>query len=86
METLGITSGMNFLENHELYETEKLYIMKYEPPEDFPRPNYRIELKEQFIQGIRGREEDFSMKQNGFAIVPLETKMSYKDFDDNAAI
>lgn len=82
MASAQISSPMNFLAHDRLYDEEKPYLLKFDPPSGFPQSNYNIDTKEQLIEDIRGREKDFSIAKNGFAIMPLHTKLSYEDFDD----
>jgi hypothetical protein len=81
-----VSSSINFLANDALFNDEKPFLLKFEPPPDFPRSNYKISAKTQDIQDIRGREHDYSIPKNGFSIISLQTKMSYEDFDDEARL
>ena len=74
---------MNFLAHDSLYDEEKPYLLKFDPPSGFPQSNYNIDTKQQLIQDIRGREKHFSITKNGFAIMSLHTELSYEDFDDD---
>ena len=86
MSPTVVSSSINFLANEDLYDHEKPYLLKFEPPSEFPRSNYKISTKVQDIQDIRGVEHDFSIPKNGFSIMPLQTKMSYEDFDDETRL
>ena len=77
---------MNFLAHDRLYDEEKPYLLKFDPPSGFSQSNYNIDTRQQLIQDIRGREKDFSIAKNGFAIMSLHTELSYEDFDDETKL
>jgi len=73
---------INFIQQHTLYEEEKPYLLTYEPPNDFPKTNVKLDKREMSINDIRGNEQDFTIDQNGFSIMKIESKLSYEDFND----
>jgi hypothetical protein len=86
MSSPFVSTTVNFLAADELYQHEKPYILKFDPPLDFPRTNHKIEKRDLCIKDIRGQEQDFSLPKNGFALMPLNTKLSYDDFDDDTKV
>src|ERR1700753_4313665 len=82
-----ITTSMYFLKPQDLYRNEKPYSLRFVPPEGFPRSNIALEKHEDLqITDIRSRVDQLSFEENGFKIMPLETEMSYDDFDDEEKI
>ena len=82
-----ITTSMYFLKPQELYLTEKPYSLRFVPPEGFPRSNIALERHEDLhITDIRPKVNELSFEKHGFAVMPLETQMTYDDFDDEDKI
>jgi hypothetical protein len=78
---------MNFLLRDTLYQREKPYLCLFETPAGFPKTNIRLSKCEDLTIGdIRGRESDFSLQSHGFAIMPMRSKLSYSDFDDDTNV
>ena len=46
----------------------------------------KLEEREITIKDIRGLEKSFDFNKNGFAVVKLDSKMSYEDFNDSKMI
>jgi hypothetical protein len=81
-----VSSTVNFLAEDELYNHEKPYVLKFNPPHDLPRTNHKIETRELCIQDIRGYERDFCFPKCGFALTPLNSQLTYDDFDDDEKV
>ncbi|KXS94833.1 hypothetical protein AC578_3668 [Pseudocercospora eumusae] len=86
--TNTITSRINFLARDPIYEHEKPYNLKFDPPKGQPYTNIKADTRDTCIEDIRGREQNFRMETQGFAVLSLEddgeegTTMAYEDFDD----
>ena len=82
-----VETSMHFLARDKLYEHEKPYQLKYEAENGIPRSNLRLEKHEPIkISSIRGRERQFSMEDNGFAVLKLDREIPYNDFSDPGGI
>ncbi|KAL8795609.1 MAG: hypothetical protein Q9195_001847 [Heterodermia aff. obscurata] len=82
-----VETSMHFLARDKLYEHEKPYQLKYEPEKGISNSNLRLEKQEPLkISSIRGREQQFSMEENGFAVLKLDKEIPYDDFSDPAGI
>lgn len=82
-----IKSSIRFLARDHRYSSEKPYTLRFTPNIQFPRSNIETENRNDLpIDDVRGREGDFTLERNGFTIMPLETKLSYDDFDDEAKV
>ncbi|KAL6715522.1 hypothetical protein ACLMJK_006483 [Lecanora helva] len=79
--TVTVHSYTHFLERHILYRTEKPYTLRFTPPQGFSRANIKLERHDIFIRDIRGVQQQPSYERDGVAIVALDTKMKYDDFD-----
>jgi hypothetical protein len=72
---------MNFLDRHSLYKHEKPYFLIYEPPNDFPKSNIKLDRHADLkIHDIRGQEDCLSFKRQGCQIVKISSQLSYEDF------
>ncbi|QKX62998.1 uncharacterized protein TRUGW13939_10166 [Talaromyces rugulosus] len=83
---MSVHAALGFLPNEELFQHERPYSLKFEPPEGLRRTNIQAEYRENIIEDIRGHEDDFNMEKNGFALVPFHTKMTYEDFENEDKI
>ena len=79
---MAITT-INFIRNDTFYEEEKPYLLTYEAPGDFPSTNVKVDLHDVKVEDIRGHEDEFTIEENGFAIMKIDTTLSYNDFDDD---
>jgi len=83
----NVQSSMYYLQRDRLYETEKVYELKYDPPEGYKKSNMLLQKCEDLlIEDIRGKEQDFSFEANGFTIMKVDCGMSVADFDDRQKI
>ncbi|KAL8899114.1 MAG: hypothetical protein Q9207_006365, partial [Kuettlingeria erythrocarpa] len=70
-----------------LYKTEKVYEMRYDPPNGLPRTNMKVEKQGPiFIEDIRGCQGEFSFLQNGFEIMDFVGDFKPEDFDDRGFV
>lgn len=59
----------------------------FAPDEGFPRTNIKLnKLSDLEVEDVRGREADLSLDRNGFALIRLDTSMSYEDYDSKDKI
>lgn len=74
---------MLFFARDDLYEHEKPYQLKYVPENGTPATNYHVERRDDIkINSIRGREDQFSVEKNGFAVLKLDHAPPYDDFNN----
>lgn len=70
----------------ELYDKVKPYSVDNEIKRwigHVPRSNYQNSAVEDvLVKDLRGREAQFTFEKNGFAIIELDSAMTYEDFDD----
>ncbi|KAI3319612.1 hypothetical protein HD806DRAFT_525285 [Xylariaceae sp. AK1471] len=86
MKSHNTLAGFKFLERRQLYESQKPYSIDYRIAtweSNIPRSNYKsVHVGGIPVQDIRGREGEFSFNANGFAVLEMDTKMQYEDFED----
>ncbi len=82
-----VITSMYFLQPQQLYRAEKPYSLRFVPPEGFPRSNIALEKHNDVeIRDIRPRVGELSFSKHGFKIMPVHSKMTYDDFDDEEKI
>jgi hypothetical protein len=81
-----VSSDVNFLQRDALYNDEKPYSLRFTPPEEFPRANIKLERHAISVKDIRNRAEPFTFHDNGFQILPFQSRMQYGDFDDDEIV
>ncbi|KAJ4299615.1 hypothetical protein N0V90_004861 [Kalmusia sp. IMI 367209] len=82
-----IETSMHFLRQNELYASTKPYSLRFEPPAGFPRSNITLDRREDLkIEDCRSIIDRFSLHKQGFAIMNLESKMKYQDYENDASI
>lgn len=82
-----VQSSMLFFARDDLYEHEKPYQLKYIPDSGVPASNYRVEKREGIkISSMRGREDQFSVEKNGFAVFKMDQATPYTDFNNPEGI
>ena len=75
------------LDKIELYQREKPFEMRFNPPGDFPRKNLEISKYEDVpVEDVRGNEKDLSLKNNGFIVMELDVPIDVEDFGSRDAI
>jgi len=78
-----ITASMNFLTKDTRYNKERPYLLIYEPPEGFPKSNIKLENHADLqLTDLRGHEDKFSLRNDGFQITSIRSKLSGEDYDD----
>jgi hypothetical protein len=83
---MAVISSINFIVPQQNDSEDKPYQLKYEPPEGFPATNIVSEERTVKLEDVRGHEDNFSVARNGFAIVHLEDRMAYEDYDDQQLV
>lgn len=64
---------MYVLERNPLWNKEKPYQLKFDPPEDFPQSNVRlVKWDGATVRDIRDSTHEFSFTRNGFGLMSLE--------------
>ncbi|KAF2736408.1 putative CmcJ-like methyltransferase [Polyplosphaeria fusca] len=78
-----IRASLTFLKPDPLHDHEKPYRLRYDPGPGIPRTNCTTLSQENIvIKDIRGQEDAYSLDQNGFEVVELESELSPKAFLD----
>lgn len=86
MSTIAI-SDLWFLERNVIYDTEKVYELKYDPPQGLPKSNMKLEKKPAIsIQDIRGNERNYSFERNGFTIMNIGNNMAIDEYEDEGKL
>jgi len=79
-----IESELCFLSRDPLYETEKPYSLRFDPLDDIPRHNLKIDYRRVPIADARALNG--TVERNGFTLTTIPTKMKYGDFETPKAI
>jgi hypothetical protein len=77
-----IEATMYFLAHDPVYDNIKPFFLQYFTSDGKPRNNVIQEDVSVPISDIRGKENKFTFSRNGFAILDLQSKMTYEDFED----
>lgn len=82
------TTSMHFLAPLDLYKNEKPYSLRFEPDDTgLPKSNIKLERHDDiYIEDIRGREQEFSLSSDGFAIMNIHTSLTYAEFEEEPKI
>jgi hypothetical protein len=83
------TTALCFTLRSLIYDSEKPFTIQrvIEGWEgEIPRTNLQEEHFTTSIQDIRGRESDFSLEENGFMILRMDSSLSYEDFAEPAKV
>ncbi|KAK1765944.1 hypothetical protein QBC33DRAFT_620855 [Phialemonium atrogriseum] len=81
-----IYTSIRFLKNDELYHVVKTYNLEFRS-EEIPISNALPEKVDNLlVKDIRGHEQDFTFDLNGFAVLDMQTSLSYDDFKDSSKI
>jgi len=74
-------TSMYFLRRDELWQHIKPYELKFDPPDAFPKTNATPDKCDGIrVEDIRGREADFTIKENGFTVMRLDASVTLQDF------
>jgi hypothetical protein len=81
-----VQASLYFIARDPLYRKEKPYVLKY-TSETTPISNYVTERVDNIlIKDLRDIEDSFTFKQNGFAVLKIESTMAYEDFQEEQKI
>lgn len=81
-QPLDVRAETFFLARDELYATEKLYRLQ-EPSEVLPRTNVKPDkIDNLLIRDLRGKEHEYTFDEQGFAVMEMESTLSYEEFSD----
>ena len=84
MATLDVQARLRFLKRAEIYKTEKPWGLNYDFdnwPTGVARGNFvREDVENIWIHDLRGKEHQFTFKRHGFAVVEMDSSMTYEDF------
>jgi hypothetical protein len=79
-----VTTTLVFLRRESKHNTEKPFKLQYDPGEGLPRTNCINEgTNDITIHDFRGKEEDFTLEQQGFAVRSLRSKLEPDEFLDD---
>lgn len=85
MEANAVVGRFNFIKRLGLYKTIKPYSIAIEIESwsgNVPRSNFQQDSVDVSVEDIRGREDQFTFDQNGFALLEFNSSMMYEDFED----
>lgn len=81
-QPLDVRAETLFLARDELYATEKLYCLQ-EPSGVLPRTNVKPDkINDLLIRDLRGKEHEYTFNEQGFAVMEMESALSYEEFSD----
>ncbi|KAF1815307.1 putative CmcJ-like methyltransferase [Eremomyces bilateralis CBS 781.70] len=84
---LNVLTELTFLEPDIIFQSEKPYRLRYDPGDEIPRTNCKSQVQSNIlIHDIRGRESSFSLDNNGFEILTLDSKLGPEDFYDREKV
>ena len=81
----SVLTTTHFLKRDELYETEKPYSLRFTPPEGVPRANIKLERHDIDIHDMRN-VRTLSFSEDGVAILQMESKMTYANYDIDTVV
>ena len=84
MGSRNIQSAIHFLRENPCFKEEKPYAFRFDlESAGVPQSNMEMrEVKPISITDMRGFEHNFSLEANGFAVLGLDSKLSYSDYHD----
>ncbi|KAF2455840.1 hypothetical protein BDY21DRAFT_348839 [Lineolata rhizophorae] len=86
-QTIDILTDLVYLKHDDIHLTEKPYKLQYDPGEGLPRTNCTNQTQGGVrIRDFRGKEAQFSLERQGFAVHKLASKLSPSDFYDEAKV
>lgn len=78
---------MHFLEDSDVFQLEKPYLLAFEPPEGISKSNMTLrEHDDVLVEDIRGREHESIFGETGYAVLNFQSQMQYEDFDDEKKV
>nr|POE69211.1 hypothetical protein CFP56_75649 [Quercus suber] len=83
---MSVVSPIYFIGQQQTLSSEKAYQLKFDPLDGFPPSNIESDEYPQKIDDIRGNLDQFSVERNGFAIIPIQERLSYADYGDETKI
>jgi hypothetical protein len=81
-----VKSEVYFLKRNALYQEEKPYSLRFNPEGNFPRSNIELESREIEVRDVRPEVEALTFNKDKFAVIPLNSKMAYDDFDNEQKV
>jgi len=75
-----ISAEVYFHKGDELYDSEKPYLLRYEPRQGAAKTNIKKEKHYILIHDMRGSENMFTHSSCGFAVTGIESTLAYEDF------
>lgn len=75
-----VESELCFLGRDDLYQTEKPYCLRFDPLDDIPRHNLKIDSRLLHIADARSLNTE--IEKNGFTLTIIPTTLTYADFTD----
>jgi hypothetical protein len=75
-------TSMYLLDKSPMWKNVKPYELKFNPPTGFPKTNAVPRKREGIaVEDIRGREQEFSVDKNGFALINLDASITFQNFE-----
>jgi len=75
-----VESELCFLAHDDLYQIEKPYCLRFDPLDDIPRHNLKIDSRPLHIADARSSNTE--IEKNGFTLTTIPTTLTYADFTD----
>lgn len=76
-----------FLQRLPLYNTEKVYEFKYDPPKGLSKTNMHLEKRDGIpVEDIRDTKSNYLIEEQGFQILELGDSSDSIDYDDETAL
>jgi len=83
----NVSTDLVFLEPDKKHQSEKPYKLQYDPGEGIPRWNCRNQSQSGIlIHDIRGKEKQFTVERQGFAVLNLTSRLQAEDFYDEKKV
>ena len=85
MARMDIHSPIHFLKRSEVYDHEKPWGLHYsysDWPLGVERGNFICDERIVTVDDLRGKEHMFTFEKHGFAVIEMESSMSYDDFNN----
>jgi hypothetical protein len=77
-----LRATLYFLRKDDLYGRVKPYSLEY-TRDDINQSNLKTDkVKDLLVKDLRGVEHEFTFEKNGFAVLEMDSAMSYENFDD----
>lgn len=80
---MSVTATISFLTLDPLYDGEKPFRFKFQPPSGVAETNVILERCEVPVQDIREHRDEIHIEEQGFNLYSSKTSLAYEEFDDH---